>query len=226
MRALALDHRAARAFCARYPVPAAFSALPVDEQLRLPAHQRRFACWLMVTARMSVSAQYLARAELRLGSIAARHHPALHARLADTARTLGSDEVWVREQWSALAQLAALHGVLPGQVSCEQLTCGGDALLAAFAPPGHPKAGHKLRSALVRLRATLFHAGMTDTPPRLHRPNGVAATAQWAAVAPGLTQTARRYLAQIQLSLRPSTVRIAEQALRELGLFLAREAPG
>ena len=41
----------ARASRARYPVPAAFSALPVDEQLRLPAHQRRFACWLMVTAR-------------------------------------------------------------------------------------------------------------------------------------------------------------------------------
>jgi len=47
----------------------------------------------MVTARMSVSAQYLARADLRLGSIAARHHPALHTRLADTARSLGSDEV-------------------------------------------------------------------------------------------------------------------------------------
>jgi hypothetical protein len=106
-----------------------------------------------------------ARADLRLGSIAARHHPALRARLAATARTLGSDEVWVRDQWSALAQLAALHGVLPEQVSSEQLDSGGDALLTAFARPGHPKAGHKLRSALVRLRATLFHAGMTDTPP-------------------------------------------------------------
>ncbi|HXR61516.1 MAG TPA: site-specific integrase [Solirubrobacterales bacterium] len=217
----------ARAFCARYPVPAAFSALPVDEQLRLPAHQRRFACWLMVTARMSVSAEYLARADLRLGSIAARHHPALRARLAATARTLGSDEVWVRDQWSALAQLAALHGVLPEQVTSEQLDSGGDALLTAFARPGHPKAGHKLRSALVRLRATLFHAGMTDTPPRLHRPNrGVVATAQWAAVAPALAEAAQRYLAQLELSLRPSTVRIAEQVLREFTAFLAREAPG
>jgi len=217
----------ARAFCARYPVPATFADLPVNEQLRLPAHQRRFASWLMVTARVSVSAEYLARADLRLGSIAARHHPALHARLADTARMLGSDEVWVRDQWSALAQLAALHGVLPEQVTSEQLDSGGDALLAAFARPGHPKAGHKLRSALVRLRATLFHAGMTDTPPRLRKPNtGVARAAQWALVAPRLAETAHRYLAQIELSLRPSTVRIAEQALRELGVFLAREAPG
>ena len=127
----------------------------------------------------------------------------------------------------ARAGLAALHGVLPEQVTSEQLDSGGDALLTALARPGHPKAGHKLRSALVRLRATLFHAGMTDTPPRLHRPNrGVVATAQWAAVAPGLTETAQRYLAQLELSLRPSTVRIAEQVLREFAAFLAREAPG
>ena len=33
---------------------------PVEEQVRLPGHQRRFACRLMVTARMSVSAQFLA----------------------------------------------------------------------------------------------------------------------------------------------------------------------
>ena len=83
-----------------------------------------------------------------------------------------------------------------------------------------------LRSSLVRLRATLFHAGMIDTPPRLHRPNtGKTGAAQWAAVPAALAGTAHRYLGQIELSLRPSTVRIAEQALRELAVFLVREAP-
>ena len=67
------DVGGARAFCARYPAPATFSARPVAEQVRLPGHQRRFACWLMVTARMSVSAQFLARADLRLGAAAARY---------------------------------------------------------------------------------------------------------------------------------------------------------
>ena len=174
----------ARAFCARYPVPAAFSALPVDEQLRLPAHQRRFACWL-----------HGHRQDERLGRVPGTGRPSagLHrrppsprsARPARRHRARSAPtKVWVRDQWSALAQLAALHGVLPEQVTSEQLDSGGDALLTAFARPGHPKASHKLRSALVRLRATLFHAGMTDTPPRLHRPNrGVVATAQWAAVA-------------------------------------------
>ena len=216
----------ARAFCARYPTPATFSALPVEEQLRLPAHQRRFACWLMVTARMSVSAQYLARADLRLGAVAARHYPGLHAGFTETATTLGSDHAWTRAQWSALAQLAALHAVRPTQVTTEQLDAGGDALLAAFARPGHPKAGHVLRSSLVRLRATLFHAGMSQTPPRLRRPNaGQAQASQWALVPPRLAETAHRYLAQIELSLRPSSVRTAEQALRELASFLTRKAP-
>ncbi len=216
----------ARAFCARYPTPAVFSASPVEEQLRLPAVQRQFACWLMVTARMSASAQYLARADQRLGAVAARYYPALRANFAETAATLGSDRPWQCAQWSALAQLAALHGVRLDQVSSEQVDVGGDTLLAAFARPGHPKAGHVLRSSLVRLRATLFHAGMTQTPPRLHRPNtGKVAADQWAAVPTALDQTAHRYLAQIELSLRPSSVRIAEQVLRELATFLAQQAP-
>ena len=45
----------------------------------------------------------------------------------------------MRDQWSALAQLAALHGVLPEQVTSEQLDSGGDALLTAFARPGTPR---------------------------------------------------------------------------------------
>lgn len=216
----------ARAFCARYTTPAAFSAIPVEEQLRLPAAQRQFACWLMVTARMSVSAQYLARADQRLGAVAARYYPALRASFGVTAATLGSDHAWVLAQWSALAQLAALNGVRPSQVTAEQLNVSGDALITAFARPGHPKAGHVLRSSLVRLRATLFHAGMTDTPPRLHRPDaGQASASAWATVPPSLDKTTHRYLAQIELSLRPSSVRIAEQALRELAIFLTREAP-
>ncbi len=180
----------------------------------------------MVTARMPVSATYLARAELRLAAAAARHHPVTRASFAETAHMLGSDHGWVLAQWSALAQLAALHGVRPQEVNAEQLDAGGDDLLAAFAVPGHPKAGHRLRSSLVRLRATLFHSGMISTPPRLRKPNtGLTQATGWGQAAPALAETAERYLAQIALSLRPSTVRIAEHALRELAGYLARQAP-
>ncbi|MGI8807022.1 MAG: tyrosine-type recombinase/integrase [Acidimicrobiales bacterium] len=216
----------ARAFCARHTSPAAFAALPVAEQLKLSSHLRGFAGWLMVTGRMAVSADYLARANLRLGAAAARHHPALHAHLAATAEMLGSDKCWVDAQWQAFAQVAALHGVTPAGVTAAQLDVGETILLNAFVRPGHPKSGHKLRSALVRLRATLFHAGLIDVPPRLRKPNiGELKALEWARVAPTLAATARRYLTQIELSLRPSTVGEAERSLRELGCFLAREAP-
>ncbi len=216
----------ARAFCARHASPAAFAALPVEEQLKLSSHLRGFASWLMVTGRMAVSADYLARANLRLGAAAANHHPALHAHLATTAEMLGSDKCWVDAQWQAFAQVAALHGVTPAKVTAAQLDAGAAALLDAFVRPGRAKSGHKLRTALVRLRATLFHAGVIDVPPRLRKPNtGELRAREWARVAPTLTATARRYLAQIELSLRPSTVGEAERSLRELGCFLAREAP-
>jgi len=157
----------ARAFCARSASPERFAAAAVDEQLRLRPHLRQLACWLMVTGRIAMSAEYLARADLRLGAVAGRYHPELHARFAATAEMLGSDKCWVAAQWNTLAQLAALHGATPGAVTASQVHAGGAALLDAFARPDHPKAGHKLRTALVRLRATMFHAGMTDTPPRL-----------------------------------------------------------
>ncbi|MGH8885838.1 MAG: hypothetical protein ACRDYX_11820 [Egibacteraceae bacterium] len=174
----------ARSFFARCTDPACFCVLPVAEQLRLPSHLRRFASWLMATGRMTVSAEYLARADLRLGRAAANYHPVARARLIAAAQTLGSDKCWADAQWNALAQLAALHGVTPAAVTAEQLQAGGAALLDAFVRPGHPKAGHKLRSALVRLEATMFHAGLIDTPPRLRRPNqGTAKAAEWAAVA-------------------------------------------
>ncbi|MQB01923.1 MAG: hypothetical protein GEU78_16895 [Actinobacteria bacterium] len=216
----------ARAFCACYPDPTSFADAPLAEQLALADHHRRFACWLMVTGRMSVSAEYLARANLRLGVAARNYHPRLHARVAGAAAMLGSDTTWINAQWSALAQLAALHGVAPDTVTAEQLERGSSALLAASARPGHPKAGQKLRTAVVRLGATLFHAGLVDVAPQLRRPDrNDARAAEWAATAPAVAATATRYLAQIELSLRGSTVAEAERSLREFASFLAREAP-
>ncbi|MEX2659955.1 MAG: tyrosine-type recombinase/integrase [Acidimicrobiales bacterium] len=216
----------ARAFCRRYPAPGAFTAAELDEQLGLRGHLRSFASWLMVTGRMRVSADYLARADLRLGRTAALHFPELHSQVSEAAATLGSDQIWIASQWHALAQIAAVYGVPLVQVTAEQVDEGGAALLAAFAHPDRPKAGHKTRSALVRLRATMFHAGLTDSRPRLRKPNtGAVRAAEWAVVAPTFAATARRYLDQIELSLRPSSVADAERALRELGVFLADRHP-
>ncbi len=201
----------ARAFCAHYGGPAGFAGLGVEEQLAMPGHLRQFACWLMVTGRMRVSAEYLARADQRLGTVARSHFPDLHGRFVATAAMLGSNHIWATHQWNVLAQLAALHGVTPDQVSAEQVEEGGAALVDAFARPGRPKAGQRTRTSLVRLKATLFHAGLVDAPPRLHKPNtGAKRAAEWARVSPTFAATAQRYVEQIRLSLRPSTVTDAD----------------
>ena len=48
----------------------------------------------------------------------------------------------------------------------------------------------------------------------------------WAVVAPGFTEAARRYVDQIALSLRPSTVAHVEHDLREFGTWLADPPAG
>ncbi|HZU72727.1 MAG TPA: tyrosine-type recombinase/integrase [Acidimicrobiales bacterium] len=226
LRAWASTLGGARAFCARYGGPAGFAALAVDEQLQMAPHLRQFACWLMVTGRMRVSAEYLAQADQRLGTVARSHYSELHRHFSATAAMLGSNQAFVAHQWNLLAQLSALEGVTPDQLTAAQIEDGGAALVDAFSRPGRPKAGHRTRSSLVRLKATAFHAGLVDVPPRLHKPNtGAKRAAEWARVAPTLAATAQRYVEQISLSLRPSTVTDADRALRELGCYLAQEAP-
>ena len=139
-------------------------------------------------------------------------------------RALGSDEVWVRDQWSALAQLAALHSVLPEQVTSEQLDSGGDALLTAFRPPralqGRPQAA--LRAG--QLRATLFHAGMTDTAaapaePGLRRDRAVGGRrARPDRDRAALPRPARAQPAALDLCCRAGAPRVHR--------VLDREAPG
>jgi len=47
----------------------------------------------------------------------------------------------------------------------------------------------------------------------------------WAPVAPEFAQTARRYVAQVALSLRPATVQHIEAHLRVFGTWLAEHHP-
>jgi integrase/recombinase XerD len=72
----------------------------------------------------------------------------------------------------------------------------------------------------------LFHAGVSDTPPRKDHPDKAALRqAQWGRVPARLATTMRGYLAQIRLSLRPGTVTRAEAVLREFACFVADQAP-
>src|SRR5665213_526251 len=161
----------ARAFCFHFGGPNDFAALPLPRQLELRHHHLAFASWLMVTGRMAVPATYLAQANLCLGTAARKCHPDLWHRVEKTATMLGSDPTWVRSQWSALVQVAALFGRLPGGLGAADIDRGAEELTVAFSRRGQKKSGHRLRSSFVRLRSTLYHAGLIDVAPRLLRRN-------------------------------------------------------
>src|SRR5271169_4020614 len=79
-------------------------------------------------------------------------------------------------------------------------------------------------AVLHRLRLTLFHAGRITTlrQPPAHPPVSVAG---WATVTTGFAATARRYVEQVTVSLRPNTVKHIEHDLRQFGTWLAHTYP-
>jgi hypothetical protein len=74
--------------------------------------------------------------------------------------------------------------------------------------------------------ATLFHAGVTNVPPRKrHWDKSAERAQQWAAVAPRLRSTFEGYIEQTRLSLRPATMVRVEAVLREFASWLTEHAP-
>jgi hypothetical protein len=214
----------ARAFCARIGAPEAWNRLPLAKQLACNVKLHRFVAWLAATRRLRLSADYLVARRPRLGEIVARHDPAFHAQFQATAAALGFGRASVACQWAALAQLCALHGLAPGELTHAQLDAGRAALVAAARRRG--RGGKDLRTAIFGLESTLFHAGVTDQLPRRQTPDKASVRAgQWVTVAPAMAATMHDYLAQLRLSLRPGTVRNAEATLREFARFLAEHDP-
>ncbi len=65
--------QAARTFCGRLQRAGGWAQLARAQQLEATQKAPAFAAWLMVTGQLTVTADFLGRADLRLG-IAARHY--------------------------------------------------------------------------------------------------------------------------------------------------------
>ena len=117
------------------------------------------------------------------------------------------------------------HRSAPRAVTDDQFGTARAALIAAYSRRGRPSAGRTIAAVLHRLQLTLFHAGRLTTlrgPPTAKPPVSVTG---WATVAPGFADTARRYVEQVTVSLRPSTVKHIEHDLRQFGTWLADTHP-
>ena len=215
---------AARSFSAKLERAGGWEQLTSEEQVDAATKARSFSSWLMVTGQLTVTAELLGRVDLRLGIVARNHQPENWAWFVQACRRLHLSEADITLQWNALSKASAMTGVLPQCLTDGQFDNARDALVSAYLARGMPSSGRNMSAILHRLRLTLFHTGQLLSPNRPHRKMPVSVTG-WDAAPAGFADTARRYLAQVELSLRPSTVAHIEHALREFGGWLGQAHP-
>ena len=216
--------QAARTFCGRLQRAGGWVHLSRARQFDATKKAPAFAAWLMVTGQLTVSADFLGRAGLRLG-ITARHYcPDAHSWFVTAAERLGIRSEDTMLQWSTLAKITALTGVAPNAIGPAEFERARTAIVNAFIARGSRCAGRTMAATFHRLQLTLFHAGHLTTYKRPRNRPPVSMSG-WTVVAPGFAEVARRYVDQIALSLRPSTVEHIEHDLREFGTWLADYHP-
>jgi site-specific recombinase XerD len=216
----------ARAFCARFGDGTGWHALSLDRQLALNPKILRFVAWAIATHRVRPTATYLVARRAHQGDLLARIHPLTHANFMATAAEIGYSTHAAELQWSALGLVCALAGLDPPEIRQHHIDAARTALVEAAQACGRGSL-RTLKTGLFGAEATLFHAGVSDQLPRRHCPTKAAQRAaawtQLAVNAPTLVATIQRYLEQLTVSLRPSTVGNAEGTLREFTTFLATE---
>jgi integrase/recombinase XerD len=161
---------------------------------------------------------------LRLGTAARTFCPDSHAWFLGACERLNVRDGDIGLQWNALALITAVTGVAADHLDDSSFDTGSEAIVNAYVAHGSKAAGRNMTAIFHRSRLTLFHAGRLDShrrPPR-HLPISITG---WATVAPPFADNARRYVAQVELSLRPATTKRIECDLREFGTWLADAHP-
>jgi integrase/recombinase XerD len=215
---------AARTFAGRVDQAGGWDHVELDRQLEWMRRARPFVSWLLVTGRLTASAEFLALADLRLGLAARKHLPTIHAWFASATARVGATDADTALQWNALCKIAALAGTRPDEVDTDLFFAARSEIYDAYTRRGRPEAGRNVRSIFHRLQLTLFHAGQIDSLSRPPVKPPISVTG-WDPIAPRYRQAAWRYVEQVRVSLRPATVKHIEQHLRVFGTWLAEHHP-
>ncbi|WP_300008667.1 tyrosine-type recombinase/integrase [Pseudonocardia sp.] len=217
--------QAAATFCRRIARSGGWQRMDLADQLAAAkaAHAAPFVSWLIVTGRLPVSAAFVTGCGLQLGHAAARYQPAARLRFEQAAERLDTTHADTLLQWHALVMLTAAVGRIVTEVNTETFQTGRDLLLGGYRTRDRPASGRALAAVLHRLQATLFHDKQVDTIAR-PAPTPIR-VAGWAGVATSYQDAAQRYVEQVALSLRPSTVTAIERDLRFFGRWLADHHP-
>ncbi len=224
MRTGASTLQAARTFCSKLQRSGGWNEMSRARQVDAIGKARGFASWLMVTSQLTVTADILGLVDLRLGTAARNYRPEAYRWFVDAAERIGITAADIALQWNTLVKITAVTGTPPDEVGTAEFASARSAIVDAYVERGLPQSGRNMSAIFHRLQLTLFHAGQLDTHRRpMSRPP--VSESGWSAVTPGFADAAHRYVAQVDLSLRPSTVKHIEHDLREFGTWLADAYP-
>ncbi|HKF89307.1 MAG TPA: site-specific integrase, partial [Propionibacteriaceae bacterium] len=215
---------AARSFCAKIERAGGWEQLTPGRQSDAISKARSFASWLLVTGQLRIDADLMTNVDLRLGVVARGHCPSTYTWFLDATERLHSKPFDIALQWNALMKVAAVTGVAPDRLTDKDLNAARDAIVAAYVNRGMPSSGRNMSAIFTRLQLTLFHTGQLNQPKR-RSTKPLVTVAGWTDVPEQFAQTARRYVAQVELSLQPNTVKGIDQALREFGSWLGNNRP-
>ena len=216
--------QAARTAQARISHLGGWDLMTDEQRVDVIGKARSFGSWLMVTRRLQVTSSLVSQLNLHLGNVARVFRPAEHRWFVGLADDLGIGEVDTAAQWNLLAKITAVTGARPDEVRDPQFVTARAELLQAYRDRGMAASGRNLAAVFHRLQLTLFHAGNLSGLSRPDRPDPVAVTG-WSAAPPRFAATARRYLDQVTVSLRPNTVKHIEHDLRVFGRWLTTTYP-
>ena len=216
--------QAARSFRAKLERSGGWQQMSLAQQIDAIEKSRYFASWLLVPTELTISADLLGRVDLRLGNAARSHRPDDHTWFAGACALLGTTDRDSDLQWNTLAKVTAVTGAQAQLIDTSAFEVARAAIIDAYIARGMPNSGRNMASIFHRLQLTLFHAGRIESLRRPARRPSVTVIG-WATVPPGFTAAAQRYVAQIDLSLRPSTVKHIEHDLREFGTWLDQTHP-
>ena len=192
----------------------------LDTQLEPMRRARPFVAWQLVTGRLTATAEFLAFADLRIGLTARKHLPDVHEWFVSATRRLDATAQDTALQWNAVCKIAAMSGCRPDHVDTDAFVAARAQIAEAYKRRGRPEAGRNVRAIFHRLQLTLFHAGKIDSLARPASKPSVTVSG-WDPIPQPYRDNAHRYIEQVRLSLRPSTVKHIEQHLRVFGTWLA-----
>ena len=209
---------AASRFITEFGDVARWAARSSTDRMAAVPSVRAFAAFAAVHAHRSVDASYVVAAASKWGRHVADRDSAQAGQFRFQASSLGFDRLEVDKMWSKLAQICVITGTTPDTLTTQEYLAGREQFRAAVtARRGQPP--KSLTTPLFGLDAVMFHRGQAPRP---------AARAPWRAhsvpeigwdqireAAPIMAATMRRYLDQLAVSLRASSVACIEITLRQ-----------